>query len=148
MWNPSTSESTKRAALAFLRSIRCVPIVTRKEIQGFSLNRVWRAIKKESLRLWAEDYISPEDLDRAFMLEWGTACGPFGLMDKVGLDVVRDIELSYHRETGDASDLPPRALEHMIAAGSLGEKSGRGFYLYPDPVYLRPEWLRGDGGGE
>jgi len=66
-------------------------------------------------------------------------------MDKVGLDVVRDIELSYYRESGDESDLPPQALEEMIARGDLGEKSGRGFYEYPDPVYLRPGWLRGEG---
>lgn len=144
MWNGETSEQTKQDALAFLTSIRNIPIVTRREIKGFSLNRVWRAIKKECLKLWSEGYIDPQDLDRAFMLEWDTAYGPFGLMDKVGLDVIHDIELSYYRESGDASDLPPRALEEMIAAGRLGEKSGRGFYEYPDPAYERPGWLRGE----
>lgn len=150
MWNGETSEQTKQDALAFLTSIRSIPIVTRREIKGFSLNRVWRAMKKECLKLWSEGYIDPEDLDRAFMLEWATAHGPFGLMDKVGLDVIRDIELSYYRESGDASDVPPQALEEMIAAGHLGEKSGRGFYEYPDPAYGRPGWLRGesDAGGE
>jgi 3-hydroxybutyryl-CoA dehydrogenase len=145
MWNDETSEQTKADALAFLASLRTVPIVTRREIKGFSLNRVWRAIKKEALRLWADGYIDPYDLDRAFMLEWGTAHGPFALMDKVGLDVVRDIELSYYRESGDASDLPPQALEEMVAAGRLGEKSSCGFYTYPDPAYQRPGWLRGAG---
>lgn len=145
MWNDRTSAATKEAALAFLESIRNIAIVTRREIKGFSLNRVWRAVKKECLRLWAEGYIDPHDLDRAFMLEWRTGYGPFGLMDKVGLDVVRDIELSYYRESGDESDLPPRALEEMVERGDLGEKSGRGFYEYPDPAYLRPGWLRGEG---
>lgn len=145
MWNDRTSAATREAALAFLESIRNIAIVTRREIKGFSLNRVWRAVKKECLRLWAEGYIDPHDLDRAFMLEWRTGYGPFGLMDKVGLDVVRDIELSYYRESGDESDLPPRALEEMVERGDLGEKSGRGFYEYPDPAYLRPGWLRGEG---
>ncbi len=145
MWNDRTSAATREAALAFLASIRNIAIVTQREIKGFSLNRVWRAVKKECLRLWAEGYIDPHDLDRAFMLEWRTGYGPFGLMDKVGLDVVRDIELSYYRESGDESDLPPRALEEMVERGDLGEKSGRGFYEYPDPVYLRPGWLRGEG---
>ncbi len=145
MWNDQTSAATREAALAFLESIRNIAIVTRREIKGFSLNRVWRAVKKECLRLWAEGYIDPHDLDRAFMLEWRTGYGPFGLMDKVGLDVVRDIELSYYRESGDESDLPPRALEEMVERGDLGEKSGRGFYEYPDPAYLRPGWLRGEG---
>jgi len=144
MWNSETSEQTKGDALAFLASIRNIPIVTRREIKGFSLNRVWRAIKKECLKLWSEGYIDLQDLDRAFMLEWGTACGPFGMMDKVGLDVIRDIELSYYRESGDTSDLPPRALEEMINTGRLGQKSGAGFYEYPDPAYERPGWLRGE----
>lgn len=148
MWNSETSARTKEDALAFLESIHTVPIITRREIKGFSLNRVWRAMKKECLKLWAEGYVDPRDLDRAFMLEWGTAHGPFGLMDKVGLDVVRDIELSYYRESGDASDIPPRALDEMIAEGRLGEKSGKGFYDYPDPAYERPGFLRGGSKGD
>jgi 3-hydroxybutyryl-CoA dehydrogenase len=107
--------------------------VTKKEIKGFSVNRIWRAMKKESLKLWAEGYIDPETLDRGFVMEWNTSFGPFELMDKIGLDVVRDIELSYYRESGDISDLPPIALDEMIAKGYLGEKTGKGFYEYPKP---------------
>ncbi len=143
MWNQYTTEETKKYALDFLHSIDCVPTVTTKEIKGFSLNRVWRAIKKECLKLWAEGYIQPEDLDRAFMLEWDTADGPFGRMDKVGLDVIRDIELSYYRESGDPTDLPPQALEDLVAQGKLGEKSGEGFYTYPNPSYLAEDFLKG-----
>jgi 3-hydroxybutyryl-CoA dehydrogenase len=141
MWNDRTSEETKQAVIQLLESIKCVPVVTKKEIKGFSLNRVWRMMKKECLKLWAEGYIEPEDLDRAFMLEWNTDHGPFGLMDKVGLDVVRDIELSYYRESGDDADKPPKALEELIAQGLLGEKSGAGFYTYPDPAYAKAGWL-------
>lgn len=141
MWNDATSEQTKQAAIGFLTSICCIPVVTKREIKGFSLNRVWRAMKKECLMLWSQGYVEPEDLDRAFMLEWKTTWGPFGLMDRVGLDVIRDIELSYYRESGDETDLPPQALAEMIAAGRLGEKSGRGFYEYPAPAFERPGWL-------
>lgn len=144
MWNQYTSEETKKLAIGFLKSNKNIPIITHKEIQGFSLNRVWRAIKKECLKLWAEGYITPDDLDRAFMLEWATEYGPFALMDKVGLDVIRDIELSYYRESGDERDLPPQALEEMIEKGFLGEKSGQGFYQYPRPAYEKPDWLKGE----
>lgn len=144
MWNEYTSEKTKTTVLDFLKSLKHVPIVTHKEIKGFSLNRVWRAIKKECLKLWAEGYIEPENLDRAFMLEWNTSYGPFALMDKVGLDVVRDIELSYYNESQDETDIPPPALDEMIARGWMGEKTGRGFYEYPNPAYQQPGWLRGE----
>ncbi|MDR3225933.1 MAG: hypothetical protein LBT52_06560 [Clostridiales Family XIII bacterium] len=144
MWNDATSEQTKAAALAFLKAQRNVPIITKREIKGFSLNRMWRAMKKECLKLWADDYISPNDFDRAFVLEWGTEYGPFALMDKVGLDIVKQIELTYYAESGDPSDLPPAALDEYIEKGWLGEKTGRGFYTYPDPAYSQPGWLRGE----
>lgn len=144
MWNSATSDQTKSLALAYLKELNHVPIITQKEIKGFSLNRVWRAIKKESLKLWAEGYITPEELDRAWMLEWGTPCGPFGLMDRVGLDIVQQIELSYYEESKQEDDLPPPALSDLIAKGNLGEKSGRGFYSYPNPAYQDPAWLRGE----
>lgn len=142
MWNQFTSEETKAAALAFLTAQNNVPIITKKEIKGFSLNRVWRAIKKESLKLWAGGYITPEDFDRAWMLEWGTPHGPFGLMDKVGLDIVEQIELTYYEESQDPDDMPPAALREMIDKGLLGEKSGKGFYEYPHPAYRQPGWLK------
>ncbi|MCG8516163.1 MAG: 3-hydroxyacyl-CoA dehydrogenase family protein, partial [Halanaerobiales bacterium] len=144
MWNLNTSDKTKEIILAFLKSNKHIPIITNKEIKGFSLNRVWRAMKKECLNLWAEGYIDPSDFDRAFVLEWGTNYGPFALMDKVGMDVVRDIEYSYYAESQDEKDKPPKALDEMIQRGALGEKSGRGFYEYPNPAYEQDGWLQGE----
>lgn len=148
MWNDATAEEVKEAAIAFLKAQRNVPIVTSKEIKGFSLNRVWRAIKKECLKLWANGYISPEDLDRAWSLEWGTSYGPFALMDKVGLDIVNQVEMTYYEESGDPDDVPPAALDEMIGKGWLGEKTGKGFYEYPHPAYEREGWQRGENKNE
>lgn len=144
MWNADTSEETKSLALSFLRSQRHVPVITQKEIKGFSLNRVWRAIKKECLFLWAQGYTTPEDLDRAWMLEWNTPYGPFGLMDKVGLDIIEQIEWSYHNESQREEDRPPKALSDMVSQGFLGEKSGKGFYRYPNPAYEEGDFLQND----
>lgn len=141
MWNSNTTEETKKGAMEYLNSLKLVPIVTNKEIKGFSHNRVWRAIKKEVLKLWDQDYSDFQDLDRAFMLEFGTNFGPFGLMDIVGLDVIRDIELSYYDESKDETDKPPKKLLDKIEKGELGVKTGKGFYDYPNPVYLDRSWL-------
>jgi len=137
------TEEVKEAAVHFVKSLGMVPIVTKKEIMGFTLNRIWRAIKKECLRLVAEGYADFEDIDRAWMLVFKTPIGPFGKMDWIGLDVVYDIEMQYYRASGDESDKPPQFLADMIAQGRLGIKSGRGFYEYPNPAYERPEWLEG-----
>lgn len=143
MWNEYTSNDTKEKAISFLKAQDNVPIITSKEIKGFSLNRVWRCIKKECLKLWANGYISPEDLDRAWMLEWGTPYGPFALMDKVGLDIVKQIEMTYYDESGDPEDIPPQALDEMIRKEELGVKTGKGFYEYPNPAYEQEGWLKG-----
>jgi 3-hydroxybutyryl-CoA dehydrogenase len=137
-----TSEETLAAGVAFVRALGMVPIVTYKEIMGFSFNRVWRAIKREMLHLVADGYSSVEDLDRAWMLEFHMPYGPFGLMDAVGLDVIRDIEIQYYLDSGQERDKPPQMLEEMVAQGHLGVKSGRGFYTYPNPAYEQPGWLR------
>jgi 3-hydroxybutyryl-CoA dehydrogenase len=141
MKGAQTGNGTLIAAEKFCRSLGMVPIVTMKEIMGFSFNRIWRAIKREALHQVDGDYSNHEDIDRAWMLHFGTSIGPFGFMDKVGLDVVRDIEMQYFLESGDERDRPPQFLEDMIAHGQLGHKSGRGFYSYPNPDYENPAWL-------
>ena len=98
-------------------------------------------MKKEVLHLVDGGYLGPEDIDRAWMLDWHVPIGPFGLMDRIGLDVVRDIELVYFRANGDPSDKPPKVLDDLIAAGKLGVKTGEGFYKYPEPDYQKPGWL-------
>ena len=65
-------------------------------------------------------------------------------MDMIGLDVVRDIELVYYRESGAATDAPPPLLLDKIAEGALGLKTGQGFYTYPHPAFQAPGWLQGD----
>lgn len=143
MGHPDTAPETTAAARRFLRQLGLVPIVARREIQGYPTNRIWRAIKKEALHLIGGGYLSAEEIDRAWMLDWGTPIGPCGLMDAVGLDVIRDIENVYHEASGDPSDRPPEFLERMIDRGELGVKSGKGFYTYPSPAFEREGWVIG-----
>jgi 3-hydroxybutyryl-CoA dehydrogenase len=141
MPHPGTSVETLDGAVAFMRALGLVPLVVHKEIVGYAGNRVWRAIKKEVLFLLAGGYSTAENVDRNWMLGWHVPIGPCGLMDKIGLDVVRDIELIYFRASGDPSDRPPAFLDAMVGRGELGEKTGLGFYRYPNPAYTRSGWL-------
>jgi 3-hydroxybutyryl-CoA dehydrogenase len=143
MRGTATSEQTIERARQFARTIGMTPLIVQRERTGFVFNRVWRAIKKECLHLVNDGVASHEDIDRAWMIIFGTDFGPFGMMDEVGLDVVRDIELLYYGESGDASDLPPKLLLDNIERGELGVKTGKGFYTYPQPAFRDPRWLRG-----
>jgi 3-hydroxybutyryl-CoA dehydrogenase len=136
-----TSDKTVTSVGEFMRSIGMVPLFVRRESTGFIFNRVWRAVKRECLHLVDEGVASFEDVDRAWMCIYGMDIGPFGLMDRVGLDVVRDIENVYYGESHDLRDAPPRLLLEKIEEGELGVKSGKGFYSYPNPIYREPGWL-------
>lgn len=143
MGGKRTKAETIEAGRTWIRSIGCVPLMVNKEILGFCFNRVWRAIKRETLYMWAEGVIDFRDIDRAWMIFSGMSQGPFGLMDAVGLDVVYDIEMVYYRESKDPKDHPPEALKAMVDRKELGIKTNRGFYTYPDPEYSRPDFLKG-----
>lgn len=129
------------SGVRWVRALGCVPLTVKKELLGFCFNRVWRAIKKETLYMWANGFVDFRDVDRAWMIFTGMKMGPFGMMDTVGLDVVYDIEMVYYKDSGDPKDRPPEALREKIQRGELGVKTGKGFYTYPDPEFLRPGFL-------
>ena len=117
----------------FLASVGLRPFVCRGESTGFLFNRIWHAVKQESLRVVAEGHATPEEIDELWRIVMGAdPDGPFARMDRVGLDVVLDIERHYAAESGLARDEPPRFLEEMVACGELGVKTGKGFYEYDD----------------
>ena len=144
MRGTETSDETIERVRQFALGIEMIPLLVRKESTGFIFNRVWRSIKKECLQVVDAGIASYEDVDRAWMIHFtGQTVGPFGLMDKIGLDVIRDIEMVYYRESGDESDAPPKLLLDKIGKGELGVKTGKGFYRYPNPTYQDPSWLKG-----
>jgi 3-hydroxybutyryl-CoA dehydrogenase len=144
MGSGATRPEVMEAVARFGRSLGLVVAVVRGDSKGFIINRVWRAVKRESLRVVDEGHADPADVDRLWMLFFGTPYGPFGIMDMVGLDVVSDIETSYQNVATDPEDRPSTVLGQKVAAGDLGEKSGRGFYNHPEPEYVREGWLVGD----
>jgi 3-hydroxybutyryl-CoA dehydrogenase len=126
----------------WIRSIGFIPLTVNRELLGFCFNRVWRAIKREVLYMWGNGFVDFQDVDRAWMVFTGMREGPFALMDKVGLDVIWDIEMVYYNDSRDPKDHPPQALRDKIERGELGVKSGKGFYTYPSPAFLSPDFLK------
>ena len=125
-----TSEDTFNIGKKWLESIDITPLVLKKECLGFVFNRVWRAIKKECLKIWDGGYADIEDVDKAWKIFTNMKIGPFQFMDIIGLDVVLDIEMMYYKESGDPNDKPPQILKDKVDKGELGVKTGKGFYNY------------------
>ncbi len=134
MRGTQTSEETFDKGRTWLESIEITPLEVKKECYGFVMNRIWRAIKKDCLKIWAGGHADIETVDKA----WKFFCqfflkndyGPFQFMDRIGLDVVRDIEMSYFKNTGLPDDKPPDLLDEMVDRSELGVKTGKGFYNY------------------
>jgi len=105
-----------------------LPFHVQRESVGFIFNRIWAAIKRESLSVVAEGVSSPEEVDRIFTHVLGAANGPFRLMDRVGLDVVLDIEEHYAASRPSLPAAPRELLREYISRTWLGVKTGRGFY--------------------
>jgi len=144
MGGTRTLPAVMQKGISWVRSLGCIPLTVKKELLGFCFNRVWRAVKREVLYMWANDFVDFKDVDRAWMKFTGREDrpGPFGLMDNVGLDVIYDIEMVYYRNSKDPKDHPPEALKQKVDRSELGVKTGQGFYSYPDPEYLQNGFLK------
>ena len=104
-----------------------LPFHVLKESVGFIFNRIWAAIKRESLAVVAEGVSTSQVVDQLFESVMGSL-GPFRRMDKVGLDVVLDIEEHYAAIRPGIPAEPCQLLKRYIEQGRLGIKSGKGFY--------------------
>jgi len=121
--------------IATLPQFGLYPFEARRESTGFIFNRIWAAVKRESLEVVAEGVSTPQEVDRMFQINTGSAAGPFRMMDQIGLDVVLDIEEHYCAEHPEYPEGPRRLLRTYLQQGRLGVKSGAGFYDdYPDPA--------------
>jgi 3-hydroxybutyryl-CoA dehydrogenase len=105
-----------------------VAAAARKESVGFITNRVWAAIKRESLAVVAEGVCSPADFDRLWLAAGLGSVGVFRLIDKVGLDVALDIEENYLKKFPYIPTKSRDLLKTYVDQGKLGVKSGEGFY--------------------
>ncbi len=134
-----TDEAVLDRMMAELPRFGLTPFRARKESVGFIYNRIWAAIKREALMVVAEGVATPAEVDALYATVTRQKEGPFRKMDRVGLDVVLDIEENYAAHRPGLPESPRELVRQYLAEGRLGEKSGRGFYEYDAPAPPSPE---------
>jgi 3-hydroxybutyryl-CoA dehydrogenase len=104
--------------------------VTCGDRAGFIVNALLFPYLNDAVKMLEANYASAEDIDTAMKTGCGLPMGPFELLDVVGLDVSLAIQRELYLEFRERGFAPAPLLEHLVTAGYLGRKSGRGFRTY------------------
>jgi 3-hydroxybutyryl-CoA dehydrogenase len=97
---------------------------------GFIVNALLFPYLNDGVKMLEAHYATIDDIDFAMTAGCGHPMGPFALMDVVGLDVTLAIQETLFNEFREPGDSPAPMLEHLVRAGYLGRKTGRGFRDY------------------
>jgi 3-hydroxybutyryl-CoA dehydrogenase len=97
---------------------------------GFIVNRILIPLLNDCVRVLDEAEVAPEELDKAMTNGAGWPMGPCALIDLVGIDVHVHASEALHGKLGEERMAPPERLVRMQQEGTLGRKTGRGFYEY------------------
>jgi 3-hydroxybutyryl-CoA dehydrogenase len=97
---------------------------------GFIVNALLFPYLNDAVKMLEANYASADAIDLAMKKGCGYPMGPFELLDVVGLDVSLAIQQTLYREFREPGFSPAPRLEHLVTAGYLGRKTGRGFRPY------------------
>ena len=97
---------------------------------GFIVNALLFPYLNDAIKMLEANYATADDIDVAMKKGCGYPMGPFELLDVVGLDVSLAIQQTLYREFREPGFAPAPRLEHLVTAGYLGRKAGRGFRSY------------------
>lgn len=124
-----TSDATVERIEALTKALgkTAVPV---GDAPGFAVNRLLVPMINEAAFIVQEGTATPEAIDDAMKLGAVHPMGPLALADLIGLDVCLAIMEVLQEGFGDPKYRPCPLLKRMVAAGYLGRKSGRGFYIY------------------
>ncbi len=125
----ATSDATLGAIMELSRRLGKTPVEV-EDYPGFVANRILAPMLNEAMYCVMEGVATPEAIDEVMKLGMSHPMGPLALADFIGLDVCLQILEVLHRGLGDDKYRPCPLLRRMVAAGTLGRKSGRGFHDY------------------
>ena len=124
-----TNQQTTNIIIDLTKMMNKTPVLC-KDSPGFIVNRVARPFYIESLRLLEEGVIDFAKID-SLMESTGFKMGPFKLMDLIGNDINYAVSCSVYEQLGDPERLKPSFIQKgKVEAGSLGKKTGKGYYDY------------------
>jgi len=131
-----TGKEVTEKVVALSKSLGKVPCVV-NDFPGFIANRILMPMINEAVYSLHEGVAGVEEIDTIMKLGMAHPMGPLQLADLIGLDVCLSIMKVLHEGFGNDKYAPCPLLVNMVNAGTLGIKTGAGFYVHlPDSKEL------------
>jgi 3-hydroxybutyryl-CoA dehydrogenase len=131
-WGEKTDMGAVEATKKLMEKVGKKPILVRKAMVGFIVNRIQGAIVREAQYLIDQGAVSIEDFDSAARASYGfrlANLGPMAQMDVNGLDVAFRGHSRVYKDLCNVTE-PAPSFKEKIEKGELGIKTGKGFYDY------------------
>lgn len=125
----ASSDEAVAAAYAWAEQAGKQPVRC-NDTPGFIVNRILIPLLNDCVRVLDEADVAPEEMDKAMTNGAGWPMGPCALIDLIGVDVHVHASEALHGKLGEPRLAPPERLVRMLGEGTLGRKTGRGFYEY------------------
>ena len=126
----ATTDATE-AAIRELTEQLGKQLIVSADRPGFIVNRILMPMLAEAMRILEEGSATADDIDAGAKVGLNHPMGPLELADFIGLDVCLNVMEVLHDGIGEEHYPPPKVLVDLVAAGHLGQKTGRGFHTYP-----------------
>ncbi len=126
----ATTDATE-ASIRTLTTELGKQLIVSADRPGFIVNRILMPLLAEAMRTLEEGTGTAEDIDTGARVGLNHPMGPLELADFIGLDVCLNVMNVLHEGIGGEHFRPPQVLVDLVAAGHLGQKTGRGFHTYP-----------------
>ena len=130
--------------VAFATAIGMVAMPLDKEQPGYIMNSLLAPFIDAALQLVAKEVADPHTIDKTWMIVTGAPSGPFGILDTIGINTAYNItKISAEKTRNPARFKAAQYLkEQLIDQNKLGFATGEGFYTYPNPAFMRPDFLK------
>ncbi|MGO1059686.1 3-hydroxyacyl-CoA dehydrogenase [Planococcus sp. FY231025] len=143
MKHPGTDEKVFNDLIEFAKAIGMVALPLHKEQPGYILNSLLVPFLEAAELLLVKEVADVQTVDKTWMIATGAPLGPFAILDVVGIRTAHNIVQAKAAATGneDFKKLAALLQTEYIDQGKLGRETGEGFYKYPKPAFMDPDFL-------
>ena len=124
-----TSNEVTNTVMDMSKKLGKIPVEV-NDAPGFVANRILMPMINEAIYTLQENVSGVKEIDTVMILGMSHPMGPLFLADFIGLDICLSILEVMHEGFGGKKYTPCPLLVDMVSKGTLGVKSGEGFYNY------------------